>query len=276
MNEETQPMKPEGIFSEDPSYGKSDNCLVGIVGHCNLGRAVEKSFIPAIDRIVVDPEYGITVEHLIDREPNITFVCSHEQPCETVIELLRSTQSAVILKTTINMQEMDKMMRTIFAEESIHRFIYAPDLSSDQNTEEEYMSPEYVILGGNNNSVQQLLEFFHWNTYITMPQQTANKGGVHVCLPTEALIAFLAIQAYLASKSMFFSELYEVMSGMTNVGVNFPTTARAVIADSRIGKTNWFTVGKIDTSALEAIVASHEGSLPLFETIIKSNEGEYV
>lgn len=275
MNDET-PME-SSLFSTDPAYGKTDKGLVAIVGHGTMGKAVERSLAPHIDRFLVDPIYNVTIDQLIEREPTLTFVCTSARvdsadTIDAVLKLIRKTQSAVVLKTTVDIGILDKLVRTLHGDNALDRFVYAPDLSSDHNTDDDYINPKYIILGGVSTSCNQLLEFFHWNTLITLPKNHKEDAGIHICAPNEASIIFHGIQAYLTTKTMFFSELSKIVESMGDMGVNFPTTARAVIADPRIGKTNWFSVGDIDTSAIKAIVAMHEGSLPLLETIIKSNE----
>jgi len=278
MNEETQTPKQTSMFSEDPAYGKSDKGLVAIVGHGTMGKAVERSLAPHVDRFLVDPTYNVTIDQLTEREPSLTFVCTpasladYSDTVDAVLKLIRHTQSAVVLKTTLDIHTLDKLVRTLSGDNAVHRFVYAPDLSSDHNTDDDYINPKYIILGGMSTSCNQLLDFFHWNTFIKLPKNQKEDGGIHICAPNEAAVTFYGIQAYLATKTMFFSELAKIISGMESLGVNFPTTARAITADSRIGKTNWFSVGDIDTSAIKAIVAEHTGSLPLLDTIIKSNE----
>lgn len=278
MNEEQKSTEETSLFSIDPAYGKSDKSLVAIIGHGTMGKAVERSFAPHVDRFLVDPLYNITIDQLVEREPHLSFVCTpatltdYADTVDIVLKLIRNTQSAVILKTTLDIHTMDKLIRTLSGDDAIHRFIYAPDLSSEHNTNDDFINPKYVIIGGMPQSCTQLLEFYHWNTYITLPKMNKEDGGIHTCSPNEAAIIFYGIQAYLSTKTMFFSELSEVITGMANKGVNFPTTARAIIGDPRIGNTNWFSVDGVDTSAIEAIVSLHDGSLPLLETIINSKE----
>ncbi len=80
MNEETQTPNQTSMFSEDPAYGKSDKSLVAIVGHGTMGKAVERSLCPHVDRFLVDPIYDITIDQLVDREPSLTFVCTPSLP----------------------------------------------------------------------------------------------------------------------------------------------------------------------------------------------------
>ena len=74
MNE--QPTMENGLFSTDPAYGKSDKALVAIVGHGTMGKAVERSFAPHVDRFLVDPIYNVTIDQLTEREPSLSFVCT--------------------------------------------------------------------------------------------------------------------------------------------------------------------------------------------------------
>ena len=60
----------------DPAYGKSDKSMVAIIGHGTMGKAVERSLAPTVDRFLVDPIYKITIDQLVEREPTLTFVCT--------------------------------------------------------------------------------------------------------------------------------------------------------------------------------------------------------
>ena len=272
MNEQNQPAM---LMTTDPDYGKGDKPIVGIVGHGRMGTAVERSLVPHVDRFLCDPKYNVTIDQLCEQEPALTFVCTPTSKDEfastvdAVLKLIRQTKSGVILKSDLPMETLMSLLETLHADDALGRFIYAPDLSSDTNTSHDYINPDYIILGGMQESCDGLMEFFSYNSYITIPN---GKGAVHICMPIEAQVVCQGIKAYLNTKSVFFDELSKVISGMELLGVNFPMTARAIVTDHRIGTTDWSGVGTQDTSALSDLVAGYDGSLPLLETIIKSNE----
>ena len=241
------------LLSTDPDYGKGDKPIVGIIGHGRMGTAVERS--------------------LCEQEPALTFVCiptSNEDFSSTidaVLKLIRQTKSGVILKSDLPMETLTALLETLHADAALGRFIYAPDLSSDINTSHDYVNPDYIILGGLQESCEALMDFAY-NSYLTFPK---DKGAVHICMPVEAQVVYQGIKAYLNTKTVFFAELSKVISGMELVGVNFPMTARAIVVDHRIGTTDWSGAGTQDTSALSDLVRQHSGHLPLLETVLKLN-----
>ena len=262
------------LLSTDPDYGKGDKPIVGIIGHGRMGTAVERSLVPHVDRFLCDPKYNITIDQLCEQEPALTFVCiptSNEDFTSTidaVLKLIRQTKSGVILKSDLPMETLTALLETLHADAALGRFIYAPDLSSDTNTSHDYVNPDYIILGGLQESCEALMDFFAYNSYLTFPK---DKGAVHICMPVEAQVVYQGIKAYLNTKTVFFAELSKVISGMELVGVNFPMTARAIVVDHRIGTTDWSGVGTQDTSALSDLVRQHSGHLPLLETVLKLN-----
>ena len=47
--------------------GKGDKPLVGVVGHGFVGKAVERSMLPEVERFLVDPNYSTTIDQLIEQ-----------------------------------------------------------------------------------------------------------------------------------------------------------------------------------------------------------------
>lgn len=269
MNEQEQ-KPPVLLLPTDPDYGKGDKPVVAIVGHGKMGSAVERSLAPHVDRFLCDPKYNVSIDQLCEQEPALTFVCTPSKEdfaptIDAVLKLIRQTKSGVILKSDLPMESLMTLLQTLHADEALGRFVYSPDLSSDNNTSDDFINPKYIILGGMVESCNALLDFYAFNSYITVPED------VHVCMPLEAQVVYQGIQAYLNTKTMFFSELSTIISSMQDFGVNYPMTARAIVADHRIGVTNWTVGGNQDTSGLTDLVAGYDGSLPLLEAVIKSN-----
>jgi len=274
MNEQEQ-QRPPTLLCSDQDYGKSDNHVVGIVGHGSMGGAIERSLAPHVSRFLCDPKYNISIDQLCEQEPLLTFVCT---PCsnedfsdtiDAVLKLIRHTKSGVVLKSTLPREKLFSLLTTIHTDNAMARFIYSPDLSSDNNTAHDFVNPDYMIVGGFVDSCNELMQFYQFDTFMTLPTDAT---GVHICTHLEASIIFQSINAYLAMKTMFFTELASIIDGKVDIGVNYPLTARAIVADPRIGNTHWVGGGKIDTSAITDLLSGHEGSLPLLETIINSNQ----
>ena len=55
---------------------RENKLKIGIVGHGFVGKAVDYGFEhPAVEKFLVDPLYGTTIDDLIDWKPNISFIC---------------------------------------------------------------------------------------------------------------------------------------------------------------------------------------------------------
>jgi nucleotide sugar dehydrogenase len=255
MSEENQinQQVPE-FFTTDENYGKGELPLVGIVGHGFVGKAVERAMIPEVERFLVDPNYGTTIDQLIEQEPSLVFVCTPTPSTnsgridaavtvDSVLKLIRQSKAAVVLKSTVTPDIIDKISRTLATEDALGRFVYAPEFLTESNADYEYCNPKYMVLGGMPSSCSQLVEFFHFNTYMRLPKNTEDDGGIHIVAPAEASFVKYAINCFLATKVMFFNELYAACKEEKWNGVNATIVARVVSAEPRIGDTHWRVPG---------------------------------
>jgi len=288
MNPEEQ--KAPEFFPSDPDYGKTEKPLVGVVGHGFVGKAVERSMLPEVERFLVDPNYSTTIDQLIEQEPTLTFVCTPTPvggagridaavTVDAVLKLIRTTKSAVVLKSTVTPDVIDKMSRTIIAENAIGRFVYAPEFLTEGNADHEYCNPKYMVLGGVPSSCNQLLEFFHFNTFMRLPKNTEDEGGIHIVQPAEASFIKYAINCFLATKVMFFNNLYNACKDEEWSGVNATIVARTVAAEPRIGGTHWRVPGPDGKKGfggacfpkdLSAFV-NYSDKMPLLEEVLRLN-----
>ena len=241
------------FFPTDPDYGTGERPLVGVVGHGFVGKAVERSFLPTVDRFLVDPNYGTDIDQLIERQPSLTFVATPtpsgangridaKDTIDAVLKLLRNTQSAVVLKSTVTPDVMDKLMRTIEADKNIQRFVYAPEFLTEKNADADFANPKYMVFGGMQHSCNQLVEFYHYNTFVQLPKNTEDDGGIHITTPVEASFVKYAINCFLATKVTFFNQLMDACAD-ESWSVNPLMVAKAVAAEPRIGGTHWRAPG---------------------------------
>jgi len=246
-----QPPQEVTFFPMNPEYGKGDKPLIGIVGHGFVGKAVERSFLPDIDRFLVDPNYSTNIDQLVEQEPSLVFVCTPTPVGSTgridaaattdaVLKLIRSTEAGVVLKSTVTPDIVDKIARTIGDQAA--RFIYAPEFLTEKNADAEYCNPKYMVLGGTPASCSALLEFFHYNTYMVLPKNQEDDGGIHMCHPVEASFVKYAINCFLAMKVTFFNQLLDACedeSWSTSAAI----VAKMVASEPRIGGTHWRAPG---------------------------------
>lgn len=253
MNPEQEQQYPTNFFPADPEYGKSEKPLVGVVGHGFVGKAVERSFLPEVERFLVDPNYGTTIDQLVEQEPILTFVCTPTPvggngrvdaaiTVDAILKIIRKTKSAVVLKSTVTPDVIDKICRALAPEQAEYRFVYAPEFLTEKNADDEYCNPKYMVLGGVPESCNILIEFFHFNTFMRLPKNTEDDGGIHIVSPTEASFIKYAINCFLATKVAFFNNLYDACKDELYT-TNPTIVARTVAAEPRIGATHWRVPG---------------------------------
>lgn len=246
MNEEQE---LNHFFPMDPEYGKRERGLVAIVGHGFVGKAVEKAMLPEVNRFLVDPKYGTDIDQLIEQEPSLSFICvptpvqnsgriDATAAYDSVLKLLRKTQSAVVLKSTVTPDVIDKLCRTIEADGTISRFIYAPEFLQERNAENDYLNPEYMVFGGVQSSIQELLYFYDFNTHIDLPKADA----IHTCTPVEASFIKYAVNSFLAMKVTFFNQLYDAVNE-EKLTCSTLNVLRTVAREPRIGMSHWRVPG---------------------------------
>jgi UDPglucose 6-dehydrogenase len=287
-NEEQQ--KAPEFFPTDPDYGKGDKPLVGVVGHGFVGKAVERSMLPEVERFLVDPNYSTTIDQLIEQEPSLVFVCTPTPvggagridasvTVDSVLRLVRGTKAAIVLKSTVTPNIIDKLCRTLMSEEAVGRFVYAPEFLTEGNADQEYANPKFMVLGGVPASCNALIEFFHFNTFMRLPKNTEDDGGIHIVHPSEASFIKYAINCFLATKVMFFNNLYEACKEEEWSGVNPTVVARTVSAEPRIGGTHWRVPGPDGKKGfggacfpkdLSAFV-NYSDKMPLLEEVLRLN-----
>lgn len=246
-----QPPEQKYFFPTDPAYGKADKPLIGIVGHGFVGKAVERSFMADVERFLVDPNYSTTLDQLIEQEPALCFVCTPTPvggtgridaavTTDAILKLIRKTKAGVVLKSTVTPDIVDKICRTIG--EDAHRFIYAPEFLTEKNADHEFCNPKFMVFGGLQSSVNSLIEFFHYSTYVKLPKNTEDDGGIHVCHPVEASFVKYGINCFLALKVTFFNQLMDACAD--EAWTTNPLMVAKIISDEpRIGDTHWRAPG---------------------------------
>ena len=258
MNDQVPPEQQEqwqpAFFPRDPDYGKAnEKPVVAIVGHGFVGKAVERALHHDIERFLVDPNYGTTIDQLTSRQPVLTFVCTPTPTTskgridaavtvDAVLKLINNTQSAVVLKSTVTPDVIEKITRSIEQKGCPDRFIYAPEFLTEKNADHEYCHPKFMVFGGVESCVAELIGFLQENTAIILPKNTEDDGGIHVCHPVEASFVKYAINAFLAMKVTFLNQLVDAM-GDEQYTVTPLRVLKILAAEPRLGSSHWRAPG---------------------------------
>ena len=254
-SQQSQPERPEqgpdtNFFPTDPDYQKGDKPIVGVVGHGFVGKAVERSFVPEVERFIVDPIYNTNIDQLVDQNPSLVFICTPTPTSDSgkidaadtidaILKVIKLTKAGVVLKSTVTPDIIEKIVRVIDQRGDHHRFIYAPEFLTERNSEYEFSNPEFLVYGGIPASVGQLMDFFEHNTNVRMPSAGNRVQVVH---PMEASFIKYAINSFLALKVTFFNQLADAVKEESNT-CNPIRVLKAVSQEPRVGATHWRAPG---------------------------------
>lgn len=252
--EHQQQERQPAFFPRDPEYGsRNDKPVIGVVGHGFVGKAVERAMHPEIERFLVDPNYGTNIDQLCEQEPVLAFVCTPTPTTskgridaavtvDAVLKLIRQTQAGVVLKSTVTPDIIDKICRAVEMDGCPDRFIYAPEFLTEKNADHEYCHPKYMVFGGMDSSVSEFFNFLEANTYIILPKNQKEDGGIHLCHPVEASFVKYAINAFLALKVTFLNQLVDAMDD-EKYTVQPLKVLKMLAAEPRMGNSHWRVPG---------------------------------
>ena len=226
-----------------PISTRSRTPRIGIMGYTQVGRALESSFDrDQCDLFIVDDEYGLSVDNLMDFGPDLVFICydievhesSGRQDASLVedsfLKILRRTKAAIAVCSAVTPDIMERMCNTIDDPEDIARFIHWPAYAKPESFESDFKQPPYAVFGGSQESVNDLKHFINFYSDILLPQ------GI-LCNPIEAAYIKCVTNGFIAMKNAYVNELYDA------VGKEFPgkitkhLIMKAFMSDPRIGTT---------------------------------------
>lgn len=206
-----------------------------IIGHGFVGKAVDYGFThPMVDKTIIDPKYGTTIDTLDINDFDATFVCVptpmnpdgsiDSSILNNVMTVLgssfRDRHKPIIIKSTATPDILAKY-------EGIG-IVYNPEFLREKTALEDFINPEFHIFGGfpyDTALVEQLYQKYSLCSRCT---------SYHMSFAEASLVKY-AINSFLAVKVTFFNQLYD--TAISN-NINFNKVINAVGADSRIGDSH--------------------------------------
>ena len=232
-------MADDGLRNMNPDGTVQDvmgKLKIGIVGHGFVGGAVDYAFThPEIDKFYVDPKYNTTIDDLLEWEPHVSFICAPTPMAESgfvdasivedaTLKLLEHTEGGVIVKSTITPDIVDRLYNSLF-EDDLKRLTINPEFLTESNAKEQFVNAEYHVLGGHPDACQGVAQLY--DVY-----SLCNATEFLFCSGPEAAYIKYGVNSYLAMKVTFFNQLYD---SLQDFGCNYPTVAKAIGRDKRIG-----------------------------------------
>ena len=167
------------------------------------------------------------LESLYDWQPQVTFICldipflNNGSPddavfIDTMLRLSKSTTSGICIKTSINIDTMNKMTSALPKEYVETKVAYSPEISEDI---ESILNSEFVMIGGSKNCVSAIREILTVHSFFSMKE---------VVMDTMQNIAFakLGLSGFKAVKQTYFNQLHQTI---VDVGGSNPTAVRRLM-----------------------------------------------
>jgi UDPglucose 6-dehydrogenase len=211
---------------------------LGIVGHGFVGSAINQGFTNNCDKFIVDPKYfqENRIEDLTAFRPDATFVSvptpgseSGEANTDTLFDVCRNLNSykghLVIVKSTVPSYKLEQLV-----EECVDlRIVYNPEFLTEKNYINDFRNPAMHVFGGQLKDTEKVEEIYKKHS-------TCRPCPVfHTDIKTASLVKY-TINSFLATKVIFFNELYDVFKA--SGGTEFKQLTDIISNDPRIGQTH--------------------------------------
>ena len=218
---------------------------IGIVGHGFVGKAVDYGFTnPLVEKFYVDPNYGTTIDDLIEWEPDLSFICAPTPMMDNgaidativqdaVLKLVSHTPGAVIIKSTVTPQIIQNLWTTLHFREFDNRVVYNPEFLTEKSALADFVEGENHIFGGTPEAVAGALWAYDMFSL-------CNLKNVHKTGPLEASLIKYSLNTYLAMKVTYFNQLYDICE---KYGASFNNVVNGIRKDDRIGNTHMAVPG---------------------------------
>ena len=254
---------------------------VGIIGLGFVGKALQNGLTDQVEVLGIDPKIGTEVIDLVSFQPNFIFICvptpmnnDFSQDLQILNDVLKKISSyelscPLILKSTVLPEHL------IEIEKSFPNIIFNPEFLREKHAEEDFIKSDMIIFGGNNDYSRKVSDFYKKYSLCECVDHTFTD------LISASLIKY-SINSFLATKVIFFNELYRVfeLSGTTKSWDSF---IKIINKDSRIGSSHMDVPGHDgrfgfggacfpkDSSALVTYAKSKGIDMHLLNTAININ-----
>ena len=184
---------------------------LGIIGKGFVGSAVSNGFNDDVEQFVVDPLHSNnSIEGLVEFDPIITFVCvptpvSEDGSCDvsiarSVLQELNERQykGVVVIKSTIVPDYLHEFKKAYAL-----RIVYNPEFLTEANANQDFINPKMQVLGGRWKDCEVVEKAYLRNSKVKVVPTFKTD------LTTASLLKY-TINSFLATKVMFFNDLYKL------------------------------------------------------------------
>ena len=209
---------------------------IGIVGHGFVGQATDWGFNKKTSKFIVDPKNGTNIDQLAEFDPELIFVCvptpmgengiQDSSIIEAVVQELsaKCQESIIVIKSTVLPSILEKIEKTNT------KIIYNPEFLREKHANEDFMSSEMIIFGGDKDIASQVSKFYLDHSRCKTTQH------IFLDISSSSLVKY-SINSFLATKVLFFNEIHDVFNKLKN-NDDWKTFIETVSLDKRIGESH--------------------------------------
>jgi len=254
---------------------------LGIVGHGFVGKATDWGFNKHISKFIVDPLLKNSVKDLEGFKPEIVFICVptpmnddgslDSSIIEKVVEelVLYCPNAIKVVKSTVLPNLLDELHKLD------SRLIYNPEFLREKHANLDFENSDMIIFGGDRNISEKVSKAYLRHS------RCKTKEHIFTDLKTASLIKY-SINTFLASKVIFFNELFSVYERL-EVGDSWQSITNIISRDQRIGESHMSVPGHDgrkgfggacfpkDSLALAKYANSLNIETDLLKTVIRTN-----
>jgi len=209
---------------------------IGIVGYGFVGKAVDYGFKRDIEKIIIDPKLDTSISNLKSHNPEFIFICvptpmnSDGDQDSSIIEKVLAeinkdySESVVIVKSTVLPSIIEKLSK------SHKHFVYNPEFLREKTANEDFVNASSLILGGEPDDLKKVAELYNNHSDCKIVE-------VHETDVISASLVKYSINTFLASKVIFFNQLYDIYQALTP-DIKWDEFITMINSDKRIGESH--------------------------------------
>ena len=209
---------------------------LGIVGHGFVGKATDWGFNKRVSKFIVDPLHNTSTSDLKDFAPDIVFICvptpmndDGSQDSSIIDEVIKDLitycpNTIKVVKSTVLPSLLDELQKLD------SKLVYNPEFLREKHANLDFVNSDMIIFGGDRNISTQVS-----NAYLRH-SRCKTKEHIFTDLKTASLIKY-SINAFLASKVIFFNELHTLYEAL-DVKDSWESVINIISRDNRIGDSH--------------------------------------
>ena len=181
------------------------------------------------------------------------------------------SKRSILIKSTLPMEKLSDY--SLY--NSYNNLCYSPEFLTERYAKFDAYHEDKFVIGGSSTKHKE-----YWINLFKNLIVDINDGKIHNCSLLEAGLIKLAQNAFLATKVLFATELYNLAE---TIGIDYDHVAQGLQLDRRLGKTHWKVPGPDgktgfggkclpkDAQALCTFGMNNGSTMQLLETVLELN-----